>query len=282
MNKIKLYIYQFTVFALFAFLTLFFHACKTSRITSTTFPHITISELLSSHDTSYVNANILDLRFKAKYTDSISGTQRATCYIRMYTDSLIWVSIRSMNIEGMRMLMMPDSLQYIDRMNKTYYQGSYEYFSRKLMIKPGFQAIQNLLLQKMFVFNSRLQPDLSKKLKPCKDSSYYCMKLKAEKPKNAKGGVKIFSPGWVEQYFSFYPYTHKLASEEIKSTLTGDKILIKYSPEFDNNEQYPAKITISLKGNQHVSLELDNKKAEYGDSLKTPFKIPENYEPVRF
>ncbi|MEA3449207.1 MAG: DUF4292 domain-containing protein [Bacteroidota bacterium] len=282
MNKTKLYICQLTVFALFVFLTLFFHACKTSRIAGTSYPNITINELLNAHDTSYVNANILDLRFKAKYTDSTSGTQRATCYIRMYTDSLIWVSVRYMNIEGMRMLLTPDSLQFVDRVNKYYYQGNYDYFSRTLMLTPGFFTIQDVLLQKMVVLNPHYQQDLHKKIKPCKDSIYYCLKLNAEKPKDVQNRVKVFSPGWVEQRFRFYPSTHKLASTRLLSILTGDEIQIEYSTNHENNDQYPASIVISLTGQQYVRLELQNKKAACGDSLKTPFKIPENYEPVRF
>ncbi|MGC9331833.1 MAG: DUF4292 domain-containing protein [Bacteroidales bacterium] len=281
MNKTKLYIYQLTVFALFVFLSLFFHACKTSRTAGTSYPNISINELLYAHDTSYVNVNILDLRFKVKYTDSTSGTQRATCYIRMYTDSLIWVSVRSVNIEWMRILMTPDSLQFVDGMNKTYYQGNYDFFSRKLMIIPVFQNIQDLLLQKMFVFNPHYQQELQKKIKPCNDSIYYCLKLNAEKPKTGQGKINVFSPGWVEQYFRFYPYNFKLASTELISTLTGDKIQVEYTTT-DNDYHYPGTIAISLKGQQHVNMELENKKAAYGDSLKTPFKIPENYEPVRF
>ncbi|MFO7789292.1 MAG: DUF4292 domain-containing protein [Bacteroidota bacterium] len=281
MNKIRLYIWQLTFCVLSAFLILFLHSCKTSRIDSKSFPHLTISKLLEANDTSYVNSDILDLRFKARYTDPEGSTQRATCYLRIYTDSLIWVSVRTMNLEGMRMLLTPDSLQFADRINKKYYQGSYEYFSKKLLIEPNFHIIQNLLLQKRFVFNPRAEKEMKKNLKPCKDSLYYCIKLDAEKPKGDHKKLKVFDPPWVKQYYRFYPHSCRLANIDLLSTLTGDKIRIAYS-KTESDNQYPGEISINLTGQQDVTLEMENKKAEFGDSVKTPFKIPENYEPVRY
>jgi hypothetical protein len=282
-NNVNPHICRLTITLSFVFLFQFFNACKTSRIGGTSYQHISISELLKANDTSCINANILDIRFKAKYTDPGGSVQRATCYLRMYTDSLIWVSLRSVNIEGMRMLLTPDSLYLVDRMNKKYHQGSYGYFAEKLLITPNFFFIQDMLLQKMYVFNPEMQQNLNKKLKPCKDSLYYCMRLDAEKPKNGKAPMNVFSPEWVQQDFRYFPHNKKIAETKLKSTLTGDQILIEYSDHgVGDNNQYPDKITIRLSGQHNLSLELDMKKAEFGDTVKTPFKIPENYEPVRF
>lgn len=281
MNKIRLYIGRWMFYMLAAVPIVFLHSCKTSRVDSKTFPPVTVSKLLEANDTSYVNSDILDLRFKAKYTDPEGSTQRATCYLRIYTDSLIWVSVRTMNLEGMRMLLTPDSMQFIDRINKKYYQGSYEYFSKKLLIEPNFTILQNLLLQKMFVFNPRLEHNLKKNLKPCKDSIHYCVRLDAEKPKGDHNKLKVFDPPWVQQYYRFYPHSYRLANIDLLSKLTGDKIRIAYG-KTEDDDQYPGEISINLTGQQNVTLEMANKKAESGDSVKTPFKIPENYEPVRY
>ena len=257
-------------------------SCKTTKINGSKYPAMNPDALLSANDSSYVQGNILDLRFKAKLTDA-EGTQRATCYIRIYPDSLIWISLRSMSLEGMRMLLTPDSLKFADRMNKKSYQGNYQFFSRRLSITPDYKLLQNILLQKRHVYNNNLENILNERIKTCRDSSRYCLWLDAEKPQTDSGRVKEFSPVWTKQHFRFYPETHRIAETEITSSLTGNKLTIGYDKavEFDGMK-YPESIHFQISGEKPVRIELQTQKTECCDSVKTPFKIPDNYDTVTY
>jgi hypothetical protein len=263
-------------------LSMILFSCKTTKISGSAYPPMNPDALLSANDSSYVQGNILDLRFKAKLTDA-EGTQRATCYVRLYPDSLIWLSIRSMSFEGMRMLLTPDSLKFVDRMNKKAYQGDYTFFSRRLSVTPEYELLQNMLLQKRHVYNNNLENILNESIKTCRDSSRYCLWLDAEKPQTDSGRIKEFSPVWTKQYFRFYPETHRIAETEITSTLTGKKLIIAYEKamEFDGME-YPESIHFEISGEKPVRIEMQTQKAECCDSVKTPFKIPDNYDTVTY
>lgn len=266
----------FIILAIFIFAI----GCKTSKITGTSYPPMNPEELMAATDSSKIEAGILELKFKAKLTDQ-TGTHRATCYVRMYRDSLMWISIRSMSLEGMRMLMTTDSLKFVDRMNKKYYQGDYGFLNRRLNLNPDFHLLQSMLLQEMYVFNKSYGDNLSQHVKACKDSSHYCLWLNAEKNKDKVELLKPFTPSKVKQYFRFYPDSHRLFETKLLSTLTGESMQISYGRATEGDEMsYPSRIGLRTSGSNGIELELETLKADCCDTVKTPFKISEKYEPV--
>jgi len=67
--------------------------------------------------------------------------------IHLQKDSAIWLSARPMlGIEAMRMLLKPDSVFAIDRINKVFYAYSYETLSQKVNFDLNFKMLQSILL----------------------------------------------------------------------------------------------------------------------------------------
>ena len=65
--------------------------------------------------------------------------------LRMVKDSAIWISITSFKYEAIRILATPDSLKYLDRVNKKFYVGDYTFIQSKVGVELGYKEIQSLL-----------------------------------------------------------------------------------------------------------------------------------------
>lgn len=66
--------------------------------------------------------------------------------LRMIRDSLILVSINAIGgIEAARILMAPDSIKVIDRINRVYYSGSYVESRRVIPVPLDFYMVQNII-----------------------------------------------------------------------------------------------------------------------------------------
>ncbi len=87
------------------------------------------------------------LTAKGKVQATLKGNQQsATINVRMRRDSAIWLSAGLLGIEGVRALLTPDSVRVINRLEKTYFAGGYDYLTRLLNVPVSFAQAQALLL----------------------------------------------------------------------------------------------------------------------------------------
>ena len=87
------------------------------------------------------------LTAKGKVQATIKGDERsATINIRMRRDSAIWISAGLLGFEGVRALLTPDSVRVVNRLDKTYFAGGYDYLTKLLNVPVSFAQAQALLL----------------------------------------------------------------------------------------------------------------------------------------
>ncbi len=87
------------------------------------------------------------LTAKGKVQATLKGNQQsATINVRMRRDSAIWLSAGLLGIEGVRALLTPDSVRVINRLEKTYFAGGYDYLTKLLNVPVSFAQAQALLL----------------------------------------------------------------------------------------------------------------------------------------
>lgn len=66
---------------------------------------------------------------------------------KIIKDSLVFISIGSiLGIEGVRILFMPDSVFFVDRINKVYFSGDYNDFKKYNKFDVDYHSLQNVLL----------------------------------------------------------------------------------------------------------------------------------------
>ena len=84
---------------------------------------------------------------KGKAQVTLKGNEQgANLNVRLRRDSIIWVSGSLLGIEGVRAVLTPDSVRVVNRLEKSYFVGGYDYLSRVLQVPVSFAQVQALLL----------------------------------------------------------------------------------------------------------------------------------------
>ena len=87
------------------------------------------------------------LSIKGKAQVTLKGNkQGANLSVRVRRDSIIWVSGGLAGFEGVRAVLTRDSVRVINRLEKTYFSGGYDYFTKLLNVPVSFEQMQTLLL----------------------------------------------------------------------------------------------------------------------------------------
>ena len=93
------------------------------------------------------NTDFEFLSIKAKAQVTMKGDKKgANLSVRMRRDSIIWVTAGLAGFEGVRAVLTRDSVRVINRLEKTYFSGGYDYLSKLLNVPVSFAQMQTLLL----------------------------------------------------------------------------------------------------------------------------------------
>lgn len=228
--------------------------------------------------TAYLKTNefVFD-KLNAKLTvdatiDSTSNTFSISLRIRK--DSIIWMSISKLGIEGARVFITKDSVKFFNRLNSTYFKGDFSYISRLLNTPLDYEILQSLL-----VGNSATFYNEDEKLKPGIDNCQYLLgtirkyKLRRvmEKGKELKESA---------QSIYMHPETFKISRilfYEFNPERIFDARFSDYS-QVDSAQLFPLKMNYSIRTQKNITIDVNYAKPRLNEEQSFPFKIPENYE----
>ncbi|MEI6312994.1 MAG: DUF4292 domain-containing protein [Bacteroidota bacterium] len=215
---------------------------------------------ISSNYKSFTYKTI-DAKSSGIYNDAFNE-QNFNAYFRIEKNKYIWVSLTGpLSIEGARILIKPDSVAVIDRINKKYYSGSYSAFQQKYHIPLAFNEIQQILVGDISMDAQKENCVLSNDLQVCtikNDSAVFTYMLN---PKNY-----TLEKMRVKDRFSVRELSIKFASYQI---ISGK--LFSFNKEFEINTQ-----------NELLKLQLDFNKVEFDKTIDCSFSIPETYQKSSF
>jgi len=162
------------ILLIFPLLFIFFYGCRTSKkiisqeknsIDSTKLnPTIATPEdsfaiatqTLSAVSSALPAYTFFYARLKLDY-ESANENLQATVYIRIQKDSIIWISVTGpLGIEGARALIRPDSLQVMNKIDKTILTRPVNYLQEKFHIPIDFYALQDLITGNAFFNDSSI------------------------------------------------------------------------------------------------------------------------------
>ncbi len=120
-------------------------SCKASR-------NVAVNKL-KSYSASELDAKIRENKFEfntfsAKARLNIAGpgiNQGVAAQFDIIPDSIIGISLRLLGIEGARILITPDSIKLLDRINQKYIAKDFSYIQAEFDIDADFLTIQSLL-----------------------------------------------------------------------------------------------------------------------------------------
>ena len=93
------------------------------------------------------NTSFIFLSAKGKAQITMKGEkQGANIALRLRRDSIIWVTAGLLGVEGVRAVLTRDSVRVINKLEKTYFTGGYDYLSKLLNVPVSFAQMQALVL----------------------------------------------------------------------------------------------------------------------------------------
>ena len=224
-------------------------SCRASK----TLPDLNYEDPLKDH-------SLYKAKAKVEIIDG-GNSQKATMNLRLHKDKMIWLSI-SNKVEGARVLILPDSVKFIDRIHKTYYANSLDSMGKLFNFTLDFEMIQNLLTSRT----------------PNSETINW-----STSGKKAMGNEQ--RAGWSVEYL-LNTENGRLENVQIKQIQGADKLSVNYAETLDYEGGTVSKLIylsayLLRKGKgREVKANLNYDKFNFveEEDLSFPFKIPSKYE----
>ena len=232
--------------------------------------------------TANLKANELKFKWlKAKFTaeSTIDSTSNSfTVSLRIRKDSVIWMSISKLGIEGARVLITKDSVKFTNTINNKYFKGDYAYISKILNTELDYEMLQSLL-----VGNSVAFYDEAEKIKPGISNCLYTLGTirKYKLRRVMEKGKELKEPA---QSIYMIPETFKIARilfYEFNPERSFDAKFGNFEKK-DSTQFFPMIINYVIKAQKNVSINIEYSKVVLNEEQVFPFKIPDNYEQIVF
>jgi hypothetical protein len=285
MNKNYIHIFsgRLLSFTTILFLSCFIISCKNQK-------KITLNNgkcILDFKNTRTLTLNLKASEFKfdrlkAKLSIEAvidSSDNSFSMSLRMKKDSIIWMSLSKIGIEGARILITKDSVKFINTLKKQYFTGDFTYLSKLLNTELDFEIIQSLLIGNSVTFY-----DDAEKIKPGIDNCQYTLgtirKFKLHKVMEKGKDLKEAA-----QSIYMVPETFKIARILFYDFNPDRSFDAKFGafavPENSNNQLFPYKMNYVIKAQKNVTIDIDYDKIILNEELTFPFKILDNYERIQ-
>jgi hypothetical protein len=215
----------------------------------------------------------LSAKADVEYIDKNNESTSFDINLRMRKDSAIWISITPLlGIEVARVLVTPDSMRIIDRLNKTYMSRDFSFLDSMLKTKMNFEIMQAVIVGNYFPYLK------NEKLKSVYEDSTFLIlstlsKHKAKRVMEDKDPNKpIIQDFWIDSNYKIN--RSKITDEKLNRTLQAD-----YSHYFFVNEKlFPQTISVDVNATSPLKIKVQYSKVATNDSLTMPFTVPEKYE----
>jgi len=218
--------------------------------------------------------------FKGKALASITSngkTNDLKINIRIRKDSAIWVSISAgVGLEAARVMLTKDSVMFLNRIDKTFFAGNYQFINRMINAQVDFDIVQALLTGNDFKWYDYQELKASIDNQSYQLESAHRRKLKKYSKLNEEMNV-IYQSIWLN------PFTFKIERIKIKEIKNNNKKIDAFYSNFKsiNNQVLPMQYDITISANEDVVIDATLIKAELDDDLSFPFNIPSKYEEIK-
>lgn len=240
--------------------------------------------------------------FSGETSETFSGI------IRIQRDSIIWLSLRSYNIEGARVCITQDSVKYLNRIDNTYYLGDFAFLTDRFQIDLDYKTLESILSNNFFFYPA--PEDTLKAIsdfKPCEDSTYHCMSSiskrkyvryyvddkgqqridrRMEKESQDTAG-RLFnryeSDELVYQIVKVVPELYRVHDVYVENNIQQQSLYILYGKQtLVETQFFPHEITIELltpKFETKLVLSIESVTVNTTD-MSYPFKISDKYQQI--
>ena len=292
------------LFALAA--ALFFASCKTKQKARRSYVADKTPEfLLEKLKENQFQFEWLSGKISADVTaDNKTNSLKAN--IRIRRDSLIWITINPFGIEMARVLISIDSVKFMNVIDKTYFEGDFNYISQLINAEVDFNLLQSLLVGNpteefkapefgMFVDKDRylLSTIKKRRLKRALNRQEKIERLERRDRLDKIEKIEQHEAAQLQQFLQdtsnlvvqsiwLEPVSHKISRYRIHDFDQGRLLEINYSNFIPlDSLLFPQNINIAVDGEKEIRVELQYNKISHSEPLTFPYRVPNKYEKIR-
>lgn len=197
-------------------------------------------------------------------TDMGGSKLKFKAILRMQKDSVIWISVSpGLGFEIVRVMMTPDSVKVLNRLERSYYLEEYSAITAFLGVDVPFETFQNLLVGNM--------PELTSLYSWEADT---LDNLHVIREKSLENSDQVYEPA-VKQEFRLDPASMKLKKLRIEQLKPKNRLVSFSFSDFQISvdKVYPSTVEAMIYDGSRSELKLNYKKLEVGESQRFPFNI---------
>lgn len=188
-----------------------------------------------------------------------------TAKVRMEKDKAVWMSISvALGIEVARVLLTPDSVMMINRLQKNYFTGSYDYLAETVGVPLSFEMAQA-------IFTGQSYYPIDKKMKLNFVDNQYELR-------NNPGPTEMQKTVHVD------PFSYHITEQAYLDPVSTRELHAKNEATIEVDEMVwvnrLAMMFFDRQANSTVSIEMQVNAIKLDDNLSFPFEIPEKYDRV--
>lgn len=260
-------------------ITCFLYACRPARniqtippvtdtisvaVTPTGNPKEDSARIIKENYDRIITGQIQFTTFNAKidveYRDADGKDINANAHLRMYKDSVIWLSLTGpLGIEGVRAYITKDSVKLLNKQDKIYTARSVSYLQEVTELPLDLSSLQNLLAGNPIFFDSTI--------------TGYSL---------SPGSISLFCAG---EFFNNL-LTIGEADKYLQSSKLNDldsararTCYLTYSA-YENKKgfNFSTRRSVTVTDKKKLNIELDFRQYDFNETLSFPFSVPKNYK----
>jgi Domain of unknown function (DUF4292) len=194
------------------------------------------------------------------YTDADGKKYNVNAHVRMYKDSVIWISVTAiLGIEGLRAYITKDSVKLLNKQDKIYTARSVSFLQEVTALPLTLTSLQDLLLGNPVFLDSNIV-------------SYSTSPTTISLQSNGDFFKNLFT---LDKSSGLMQSSKLDDIDELRSRtcyLTNTEYENKKGPDFST------KRTINVAEKKKIDIKLDFKQYEFNETLSFPFNVPKNYK----
>ncbi len=201
-------------------------------------------------------------KVKVEYGDDKNRKLDFSAYIRMKKDSAIWVSIiAALNIEAFRVMITPDSVTILDKLNRTVQYKPLSYLQGITQVPFDYQTLEDLIIGNPVYLDKTIisYADQGEKLSLSTVGDAFKHYITV-----AKADLQLL--------FS------KLDDVDMTRSRTANLAYGEYVAA--GNWMFAGLRNITLSEKNKLEIKLDFKQVEFDKPMSFPFSIPKNYRQI--
>lgn len=242
-----------------------FSSCSSSKkavYNTVSIKKMSAKKVARNHVAALLDKQTIEAKLRVVYKSS-KKKQKLTIKLRIEKDKTIWINTTVMGLLVSRAIVTPTSVNYYEKINKTYFKGDFEILKVFLGAEVDFYQLQNLLLGQAVVSLEKT------KHKSSVDGNSHLLV-----PSKQNDILSVLY--WVN------PVHYKIDQQELISAEKDQLLRINYS-KYTSVEGviFPKTIEVRAKERDTITtIHIEYRSVLFNKELKMPFNIPRSYKRV--